>query len=50
LQIIEAELEKYHYDTLIRNNLDAISDKYYDLEKFEDYNRISTTILKKSKK
>lgn len=50
LKLIETELEKYNYDTLIRNNLDAISDKYYDLEKFDDYNRISTTILKKSKR
>lgn len=50
LRLIETELGKYNYDTLIRNNLDAISDKYYDLEKFEDYNRISNTILKNSKK
>lgn len=50
LKQIEIRLEKYYYDTLIRIKLDAISDKYYDLEKFEDYNRISTTILKKSKK
>jgi signal transduction histidine kinase len=50
LKRIESELEKYTYDTLIRNNLDAISDKYYDLEKFDDYNRISNTILKQSKK
>ncbi len=47
---IENELKKYTYDTIIRNNLDAISDKYYDLEKFDDYNRISNTILKQSKK
>jgi signal transduction histidine kinase len=50
LKQIEIGLEKYYYDTLIRIKLDAISDKYYDLEKFEDYNRISNTILKKSKK
>ncbi len=50
LNRIEIGLEKYNYDTLIRIKLDAISDKYYDLEKFEDYNRISNTILKKSKK
>ena len=50
LKRIEKELEKYNYDTVIRNNLDAISDKYYDLEKFDDYNRISNIILKQSKK
>lgn len=47
---IENELKKYTYDTIIRSNLDAISDKYYDLEELKEYNRISNSILKNSKK
>lgn len=50
LKLIEGEAQKLEYDTLIRNNLDKISDKYYDLKKFEDYYRISNIILNKSKK
>ncbi|CAM4429075.1 ATP-binding protein [Flavobacterium terrigena] len=50
LRLIEDETNSFKYDTVIRNNLDAISDKYYDLEKFEDYHRVSNTILEESKK
>lgn len=50
LKSIEDETKSFKYDTVIRNNLDAISDKYYDLEKFEDYHRVSNTILEESKK
>ena len=49
LKLIEEETNRFVYDTLIRNNLDEISDKYYDLEKFEDYYRVSNTIFNKSK-
>ena len=43
LRLIEDEIKNFEYDTVIRNNLDAISDKYYDLEKFEDYHRVNNT-------
>lgn len=50
IKLIENELKLEEYDTIIRNNLDAVSDKYYDLEKFEDYFRVSNTIHLESKK
>lgn len=48
IKLIENETKRFSYDTIIRNDLDALSDKYYDLEKFEDYYRVSSTIYNES--
>ena len=50
LKSIEDHVLKLKYDSLVRNNLDLISDKYYDLEKFEDYYRVSEILVNQSKK
>lgn len=50
LKGIEKDLGSINYDTITRNYYDLLSDKYYDLEKFEDYLRLSNHIYYHSKK